>query len=102
MGRGDRGRRPCVRHGARSWRSVSTPGPRPLHSGADREECPHAGGQLLNPTPPPSYNGAMTRADTLPNTRALIEQGLSEGLHIGAQLYVSRNGTPVTDLSIGE
>src|SRR6478609_4508309 len=44
----------------------------------------------------------MTRADTLPNTRALVEQGLSEGLHIGAQLYASRNGTPVADLTIGE
>src|SRR3954467_2273963 len=44
----------------------------------------------------------MTRTDTLPKTRAVIERGLSEGLQIGAQLYASHNGAPVADLAIGE
>ena len=33
---------------------------------------------------------------------ALLEQGIEEGLHIGAQLYVSRDGAPVADVALGE
>ena len=35
-------------------------------------------------------------------TRALIEQGIDAGLHIGAQVYVSINGDPVADLALGQ
>jgi CubicO group peptidase (beta-lactamase class C family) len=38
----------------------------------------------------------------LARTLALIERGGDEGLHIGAQLYVSRRGTPVADVALGE
>jgi CubicO group peptidase (beta-lactamase class C family) len=40
-------------------------------------------------------------AAALPATVALIEQGMADGLHIGAQLYVSRHGEPVADLALG-
>ena len=30
-----------------------------------------------------------------------IESGLERGLHVGAQLYVSRDGKPVADLAFG-
>ena len=38
----------------------------------------------------------------LPRTSAAIERGMSAGLHIGAQLYVSTDGKAVTDLAFGE
>jgi CubicO group peptidase (beta-lactamase class C family) len=44
----------------------------------------------------------MTRPDSLTRTRALVEQGISEGLHIGAQLYASQNGSPVAEVAMGE
>lgn len=40
--------------------------------------------------------------EPLPRTRAVIEHGTAEGLHLGAQIYVSRAGDPVADLAIGE
>lgn len=40
--------------------------------------------------------------DILPRTAAVLEQGLIEGLHIGAQVYVSRHGKAVADLGVGE
>jgi CubicO group peptidase (beta-lactamase class C family) len=42
----------------------------------------------------------MTR--TLPRTRDAIEAGIREGLHLGAQLYVSRRGEIVADAAVGE
>src|SRR5206468_1598355 len=39
---------------------------------------------------------------TLPRTIAAIERGIQEGLHIGAQLYVSRHGQVVADVAFGE
>jgi CubicO group peptidase (beta-lactamase class C family) len=38
----------------------------------------------------------------LAHTRALIEQGITDGLHPGAQLYVSLHGKVVADLALGE
>jgi CubicO group peptidase (beta-lactamase class C family) len=38
----------------------------------------------------------------LPRTRAAIEEGMDEGLHLGAQLYVSLRGEPVADAALGE
>ncbi|HEX2642784.1 MAG TPA: serine hydrolase domain-containing protein, partial [Thermoanaerobaculia bacterium] len=40
--------------------------------------------------------------DTLPRTRAAIEEGIRQGLHLGAQLYVSRNGGTVASTALGE
>ncbi len=37
----------------------------------------------------------------LPETLAAIEEGRRAGLHLGAQLYVSRRGEPVADLALG-
>src|SRR5689334_21071852 len=38
----------------------------------------------------------------LPRTRAAIEDGIRQGLHLGAQLYVSRDFAVVADDAIGE
>lgn len=40
--------------------------------------------------------------DILPRTVEVIEQGMAEKLHVGAQVYVSREGRPVADFGIGE
>lgn len=40
--------------------------------------------------------------DNLPRTAALINQGIDAGLHIGAQVYVSRRGDVVADFAVGE
>ena len=37
-----------------------------------------------------------------PNTLAVIQHGITRGLHLGVQLYVSRELRPVVDLAIGE
>jgi CubicO group peptidase (beta-lactamase class C family) len=42
-----------------------------------------------------------TGAEGLPETVAVIEEGRREGLHLGAQVYVSRAGEPVADLALG-
>jgi CubicO group peptidase (beta-lactamase class C family) len=41
-------------------------------------------------------------ADGLARTTALIQQGIEQGLHPGAQLYISRDGNIVADLAFGE
>jgi CubicO group peptidase (beta-lactamase class C family) len=41
-------------------------------------------------------------ASSLPTATTILERGINEGLHIGAQLYVSRKGEPVADLALGE
>jgi CubicO group peptidase (beta-lactamase class C family) len=41
-------------------------------------------------------------ANPLPRTLALLEQGIADHLHIGAQLYVSRNFQPITDVALGQ
>lgn len=40
-------------------------------------------------------------AERLPNTLAAIDDGRRRGLHLGAQLYVSRRGEPLADLAAG-
>lgn len=48
----------------------------------------------------------MTAVDAsyaeLPNTVAVIRRGIEEGLHLGAQVYVSVRGEPVADFAVGE
>lgn len=39
---------------------------------------------------------------SIPLTTALLQQGIEDGLHLGAQLYVSRHSEAVADLAIGE
>ncbi|MBM3934445.1 MAG: beta-lactamase family protein [SAR202 cluster bacterium] len=38
----------------------------------------------------------------LPRTVGVLESGIREGLHLGAQVYVSRDGIPVADFALGE
>jgi CubicO group peptidase (beta-lactamase class C family) len=38
----------------------------------------------------------------MPDPRFVLEQGLQAGLHLGAQLYVSRGGEPIIDFACGE
>src|SRR5438105_13794575 len=45
---------------------------------------------------------APAAADHLPRTLAAIERGMRQGLHIGAQLYVSLRGEVIADVAIGE
>ena len=41
-------------------------------------------------------------SDPLPQTIAVIQRGIDERLHPGAQLYVSQNGRVIADLAFGE
>ena len=43
-----------------------------------------------------------TRTAVLPRTVAAVTQGMADGLHLGAQLYVSHGGATVADLAVGE
>ena len=43
-----------------------------------------------------------TPTDVLPRTLEVIERGMKEGLHIGAQVYVSHQGKIVADFGVGE
>jgi CubicO group peptidase (beta-lactamase class C family) len=40
--------------------------------------------------------------DTLPNVKHLIDQGIEAGEHLGAQIYLSRDGNVVADAAFGE
>ena len=40
--------------------------------------------------------------DVLPGTMALLQKGRQDGLHLGAQLYVSLRGETVADFAVGE
>ena len=40
--------------------------------------------------------------DALPRTKQLIEQGIASGLHLGAQVYVSREREMIADAALGE
>jgi CubicO group peptidase (beta-lactamase class C family) len=40
--------------------------------------------------------------ERLPKTREALEQGIREGLHLGAQIYVSLRGEAVADSAVGE
>lgn len=42
------------------------------------------------------------QTDVLPKTRAVLRRGMERGLHIGAQIYVSRDGKTVADFGLGE
>ena len=44
----------------------------------------------------------MTGLDRLPRTRQAIEEGIREGLHLGAQVYASLQGEAVADGAVGE
>jgi CubicO group peptidase (beta-lactamase class C family) len=37
----------------------------------------------------------------LTKTRAIIEEGIEQGLHLGAQVYVSLHSVPVADIAVG-
>lgn len=39
---------------------------------------------------------------TFPRTISILEQGIREGLHLGAQLYVSRAGETLADFAVGQ
>src|SRR2546425_9165540 len=41
------------------------------------------------------------RAAGLPRTLAALERGMEQGLHVGAQAYVSHDGQTVADFAIG-
>ncbi len=43
-----------------------------------------------------------SQGSPLPRTTAAFEKGRQQGLHRGGQIYVSKNGTPVADLALGE
>src|SRR5207253_1509810 len=47
-------------------------------------------------------NGRMTQHAPLSHTTEILQRGIDEKLHAGAQLYVSRNFEPLADLGIGE
>jgi CubicO group peptidase (beta-lactamase class C family) len=49
-----------------------------------------------------SSPGLKPTRDVLPRMVAVIEQGMRDGLHIGAQVYVSVRGEPRADFGIGE
>ncbi|MDA0745501.1 MAG: serine hydrolase [bacterium] len=40
--------------------------------------------------------------NALPQTLALLEQGIEKNLHIGAQVYISLRGEPIADFALGE
>src|SRR5882757_4926662 len=40
-------------------------------------------------------------ASTLPQTYTVIERGLADSLHLGAQLFISRHGQPIVDTAVG-
>jgi CubicO group peptidase (beta-lactamase class C family) len=42
------------------------------------------------------------KLDALPRTTAVIEQGIAEGLHLGAQAYLSLDAEPLAELALGE
>jgi CubicO group peptidase (beta-lactamase class C family) len=47
-------------------------------------------------------NPTVNPQDVLPRATEIINGGMSEGLHIGAQVYVSLGGKPVASFAIGE
>ena len=40
--------------------------------------------------------------DLLPRTQAVVHQGIADGWHRGAQIYVSRHGKTLASLALGE
>ena len=46
--------------------------------------------------------GGMSSQPPLPRTLAIVREGIVQGLHLGAQLYVSRNRRIVADIAVGE
>lgn len=42
------------------------------------------------------------RVNNLPRTLSVLEQQMAEGLHIGAQMYVSHRGAAAADVGLGE
>lgn len=71
--------------------------------------APPASAGALLPAPQPTHAHRMSPdtpitgfgGEQLPRTLAAIEAGRRAGLHLGAQLYVSRQGKPVADLAAG-
>ena len=63
----------------------------------------HAGLFLVPGPVYPSQEGTVKAPRAaLPRTLEVIERGMAEGLHIGAQVYVSLDGEPVADFAVGE
>lgn len=44
----------------------------------------------------------MPSEESISRTLGLLDEGLRAGLHLGAQLFVSRHGEPVADVALGE
>jgi CubicO group peptidase (beta-lactamase class C family) len=53
-------------------------------------------------SPPSQSTASDSRLESLPRTRQAIQEGIAGGLHLGAQLYVSRHGEPAADAALGE
>lgn len=43
-----------------------------------------------------------TFLERLPTARGIVDEGMSVGLHVGAQVYVSRNGEVIADDAVGD
>lgn len=46
--------------------------------------------------------GTPDPAERLPRTLSVLQRGMTENLHVGAQLYVSREGEALADFGLGE
>ncbi|MDB5172507.1 MAG: pbpE 2 [Phycisphaerales bacterium] len=44
----------------------------------------------------------LARTDVLPQTIDVLRRGMNEGLHIGAQVFVARDGKTIADFAMGE
>ena len=49
-----------------------------------------------------SGDASTNSPDSLPRTLAVLRAGMASGLHIGAQVYVSRAGRTVADFALGD
>ncbi len=47
-------------------------------------------------------NDPPVRPEFPPRAAAILRQGLADGIHIGAQVYVAKDGQTVADFAIGE
>lgn len=68
---------------------------------ADKANPPRTTESLSGGSQPRDVPLSISRMPELSRTISLIEHGLAEGLHVGAQLYVSLAGEPVADVALG-